>query len=158
MDNFTKAYHVRDSYIINGEGAHIPVRMTVISKMDGDVVRYKASFCPPTEKYGIDKDGNTYKLTTPRHKQFNKKEGVKYAKEAPEWSFPLSVIENHTHSEVTNAIMSDMIANHIDEIPTNVQRWLTGDNFGSDLHEAYETKLMFEMMLADVVDMLQADE
>jgi len=158
MENFTKAYHIRDGYILNGEGKHIPIRMTVISKMDGDQVRYKASFCPPSEKYGVDKDGNEYLLKSPRHKQFNKKDGVKYAQQAPEWAFPLSEVENHTHSDITNAIMSDMAKNHIDEVPTNVKRWLLGENFGSDLHDRYEEKLMFEMMLADVVDMLQSAE
>lgn len=158
MDNYTKAYHIQDAYIINGEGTRIPIRMTVISRLDQDVIRYKAAFCPPTEKYGIDKDGNEYLLRKPRHKQFNKKEGVAYAQQAPEWTFPIANVEEHTHDNITNAIMSDMVVNHIDEVPTNIQRWLLGDNFGSDLHEVYEARQMCEMFMNDVLEALELED
>ena len=158
MDNFTKAFHIRDGYIFNGVGTRIPVRMTIISRLDGDEVKYKASFCPPTEKYGTNKEGKEYLLRKPKIKQFNKKMGVLYAKNAPEWSFPLSNVEEHTHINITNAIMEDMYRNHLEELPTNVQRWISGDNFGSNLHEIYEHKLLFDLVMNEALQYIESEE
>ena len=140
MKDFTKAFHEKDAYIINGEGRKIPIQFTVISKLDKDQVKYKMSFCASTEK------------------QFKKKDGVSQAQAAPEWSFPIDRLENHTHQEITSTILTDAFENHFDSIPTNHQRWFSGDNFGSDLKDFYEKQHMFELFLNEVIQESDAAE
>lgn len=135
MKDFTKAFHNTDSYIINGDGQTIPIRFTVISKLEGDQVKYKASFCSHHEK------------------QFVKKEGVKNAMDAPEWSFPLSDIDvdedgTYTHTNITSAIMSDMVR-HIDDMPRNHRRWFTDDCYGSDIRDEFMMHVAMEQLMAE---------
>lgn len=138
MKDFTKAFHVTDAYIINGEGTKVKTRFTILSKMDKDKVKYKVSFCAPSEP------------------QFKKKDGVANAMNAPEWSFPIeNVGDDHNHATITDAILLDMLHNHVDEMPSNHRRWITNDNFGSDIREYYEQQELLELMLQDMLTLAE---
>lgn len=143
MNNFTKAVHFKDAYIVNGNNDLVPTRFTIISRLEGDTVYYKASFCSASEK------------------QFKKKDGVKYAQLSPEWSFPISKVdergEGHNHQSITACILSDMAENHIQDMPYNHRRWFNGDNFGSDLEEAFMLDMMINDILSEAVEQLSSD-
>lgn len=140
MDNYTKAIHVQDAYIINGEGTLVPTRFTIISKLDGDLVKYNMSFCSPHEK------------------QFKKKDGVHFAKQAEEWSFPLSDIAEHNEREITNAIIADAVNNHFESIPRHHQRWFTDDNYGSDIRTILQNEQMVRSIAEEVLMTLEEQE
>lgn len=139
MQNFTKAHHLQDAYIINGEGEKIKTRFTIISRLIEDDVVYQVSFCSHTEK------------------QFNKKVGVAEARKAPEWSFPISVIEDHNHVEIMNAIATDIVENHLDEVPKHHRRWLTGDNYGSDISEYIQIQEMVRDSVMEVLTEIEME-
>lgn len=101
LQPFTKAKHFQE-YFMNSIGRVIPVRFTILSKIneDGNSVDYSVAWCATDEK------------------QFRKKEGVAVAKTKPVFTVELDdVPDKHANYNINDAILVDLYENHYDEIP-----------------------------------------
>lgn len=91
----THVRHFQHAGYFNGKNEFVPTRMTILSEVEGDKVKYQVAFCS-------------------RRDQYEKKVGREVAKKSPVFEVPISEM---SFNAINEAILVDLVTNRKDIMP-----------------------------------------
>lgn len=102
---FTHVRHYQYSGFYNGDGKFVPTRMTIVSTLEGNKVKYKVGFCSRNES------------------NFNKKQGREAALQSNEVFEADHVDVEGGFVAIESAILEDLVKNRRDHMPFAHQKF-----------------------------------